>query len=68
MIKDVQKSLADYMPDVPIVSTQPTRGFFLTWPWLRNTAWSVPGFNQTTSSARQYADYFIDQGLKEKYG
>jgi ABC-type transport system substrate-binding protein len=68
MLKDVQIALADHMPDVPIVSTQPTLGFGLTWPWLRNTAWAVPGFNQSTSSARQYVDYFIDQDLKEQYG
>lgn len=68
MLKDVQKELADLMPDVPMVSTQPTLGYNLIWPWLRNTAWTVPGFNQSTSSARPYLEYFIDQELKTKYG
>ena len=68
MLKDVQKDLADLMPDVPVVSTQPTLGFDVTWPWLRNTAWTVPGFNSAASSARPYTDYYIDQELKTKYG
>jgi peptide/nickel transport system substrate-binding protein len=68
MIKDIQKDLADLMPDIPIVSTQPTLGFDLTWPWLRNTAWTVPGFNAHSSSARPYVEYFVDSELKAKYG
>jgi ABC-type transport system substrate-binding protein len=68
LLKQVQRDLADYMPDIPIVSTQPTLDFQLTWPWLRNTAWTVPGFDQSTSTARDYTDYFIDEELKQQYG
>jgi ABC-type transport system substrate-binding protein len=68
LLHDVQRDLADYMPDIPIVSTQPTLDFFLDWPWLRNTAWTVPGFDQTSSSARDYTEYFIDPDLLEQHG
>jgi len=68
MLKEIQRELADYMPDVPIVSTQPTLDFQLIWPWMRNTAWTVPGFDQATSTARDYTEYYIDPELKAKYG
>jgi ABC-type transport system substrate-binding protein len=68
MLKQVQRDLADFMPDIPIVSTQPTLDFQLTWPWLRNTSWTVPGFDQATSTARDYTEYFIDEELKQQYG
>jgi ABC-type transport system substrate-binding protein len=67
-LKDVQKDLADYMPDIPIVSTQPTLDFALTWPWLRNSRWTVPGFDNPTSSARDYVEFWVDQQLKAQYG
>jgi len=68
MLKDVQKELAELMPDIPIVSTQPTLGFDLSWPWLRNTNWTAPGFNYASSSARPYVDFYVDAELKAKYG
>jgi ABC-type transport system substrate-binding protein len=68
MIKDVQKDLAELMPEIPIVSTQPTLDYYLQWPWLRNTSWIAPGFNYASSSARQYTDFYVDAELKTKYG
>jgi peptide/nickel transport system substrate-binding protein len=68
MLRDVQRDLADYMPDIPIVSTQPTLDFQLIWPWMRNTAWTVPGFDQTATTARDYTEYFIDKELQQQYG
>jgi len=68
LIHEVQRDLAMYMPDVPIVSTQPTLGFQLFQPWLRNTQWVVPGFSGVTSSARPYIEYFIDQEKMEEFG
>lgn len=66
--RQIQRDLANEMLDVPLVSTQPTQGFILTWPWLRNTAWTVPGFNQAASSARPYVDYWVDEALRAQYG
>ena len=68
MLHDVQRELADYMPDIPIVSTQPTLDFALTWPWFRNSRWTVPGFDNASSSARDYVEFFVDEKLKAQYG
>jgi peptide/nickel transport system substrate-binding protein len=68
MLREVQRDLADIMPDIPIVSTQPTLDFQLIWPWMRNTAWTVPGFDQSTSTARDYTEYYIDPELRQQYG
>jgi peptide/nickel transport system substrate-binding protein len=61
MIKEIQRDLAMEMPDVPLVSTQPSLGYELNWPWLRNRVFTVPGFNSNASSARPYTEYWYDR-------
>ena len=61
MLKQLQKDLAGAMPDLPVVSTVPTLGYSLRWPWFRNDVFSVPGFSVTASTARPYTDYWYDK-------
>ncbi|HLF78963.1 MAG TPA: ABC transporter substrate-binding protein [Dehalococcoidia bacterium] len=61
LLKQVQKDLANLMPDLPVVSTVPTLGYSLRWPWFRNDVFSVPGFNLNASTARPYTDYWYDK-------
>jgi ABC-type transport system substrate-binding protein len=64
MIKQIQKDLAEEMPDLPIVSTQPVLGYRLRWPWFRNDVYSVPGFSLDASTARPYTEYWYDATKK----
>lgn len=64
MIKQIQKDLADEMPDLPVVSTQPVLGYRLRWPWFRNDVYSAPGFSLDASTARPYTDYWYDATKK----
>jgi hypothetical protein len=61
MVKQIQKDLANLMPDLPVVSTVPTLGYSLRWPWFRNDVFSVPGFSVNASTARPYTEYWYDK-------
>jgi peptide/nickel transport system substrate-binding protein len=61
MMKQIQKDLAGLMPDMPVVSTVPTLGYSVRWPWFRNDVFSVPGFSTTASTARPYTEYWYDK-------
>jgi len=61
LIKQIQRDLAKEMPDMPVVSTLPVAGYTLNQPWLRNSHWIVPGFNQWASTARPITVFWYDK-------
>lgn len=67
-IHQIQRDLANEMPDLPVVSTLPVAGFYLTQPWLRNYQWVVPGFSVSSSSARPLTAYWVDEAARQQYG
>jgi ABC-type transport system substrate-binding protein len=67
MVKDIQRKLADQMPNVLLPGY--AIGFTLSHPWLKNFGVFVSGdLNPNWSSARIYTEYWYDESAHRRGG